>query len=164
MVKLLSLSTVNRERVMKKLLIVAALGAAGLVSTGVQAQGSTNGNFNVVINLTPACSLSAIPDMSFTYASFQGTAATGTPSNYTVTCTTGLPYTMALDATTTTDNVVNLQYTLALSAAGGTGNGAAQGHQVTGTMPAGQSGTCATPAGCTNATATNRQRTLTVSW
>lgn len=149
---------------MKKLLIVAALGAAGLVSTGAQAQGSTNGNFNVVINLTPACSLSAIPDMTFTYTSFQAGISTATPSNYTVTCTDGLPYTMALDALTTTDDAVNLQYTLALSAAGGTGNGAAQGFQVTGSMPASQGGTCANPAGCTNAAATNRQRTLTVSW
>jgi hypothetical protein len=92
-----------------------------------------------------------------------------------VSCTTSLPYTFGLQSgngaatppgaatIAVTDNAVNLSYSLGLSAAGGTGNGAAQPFNVTGSMAASQSGTCAV-ASCTNAAATNKTHTLIVNY
>lgn len=119
--------------------------------------------FTVSITSITNCTLTAPTSLVFNYTSFQGAAATPN-ANFTVNCTTGLPYTIALDnAGPITDNVVNLTYTLGLSAAGGTGNGVNQTYQVTGNMAAGQSGTCpAIP--CNNALATNKTRTLTVTY
>ena len=62
-----------------------------------------------------------------------------------------------------TDNAVNLNYSLGLSAVGGTGNGLAQPFSVTGTMAGSQAGTCAV-ASCTNAAATNKTHTLIVNY
>lgn len=147
---------------MKKLLIAAVLGFSALQGGNAQAA-TTSGNFNVNITLTSVCTLSTITDVAFAYTSFQAAASTGTGGGYSVTCTNTLPYTMALDATNTTDAAVNLSYVLALSAASGTGNGAAQAFTVNGTMAANQSGNCAT-ATCTNAASANKGRTLTVTY
>jgi hypothetical protein len=68
-----------------------------------------------------------------------------------------LPYAMALDSTVNV--AVGLQYTLALSAPGGTGTGLAQPYSVNGTMPAGQAGTCA-GANC----GVTQVRTLTITY
>lgn len=149
---------------MKKLLMVAALGAAGLLSTGVQAQSPATGNFNVVINLTPGCQIAVIPDITLNYTSFDPATTASTTAN--VSCTSGLPYSLSLDTLAVLDDAVNLNYTMNIP--GGTGpfngTGAAVGHQIDATILANQAGTCANPAGCSNAAATNRQRTLTVSW
>jgi spore coat protein U-like protein len=159
---------------MKKLILaVLALGAA-LGAPVAQAQ-STSGTFNVNVTLTSVCSLSAITAVDFAYTSFQGGVANATNGGYTVSCTNSLPYTFGLQSGTgaavppgaatinVTDNAVNLAYTLGTSAAGGTGNGLAQAYSITGTMAAGQGGTCAT-ASCTNAAATNRTHTLIVNY
>ena len=159
---------------MKKLMLAALLSGAAITAWVAQAA-STSGTFNVNITLTSNCTLSAITAVDFTYTSFQGGAATATGGGYTVSCTNTLPYTFGLQTgsgaasppgaatITVTDNAVNLQYTLGTNAAGGTGNGAAQAHSVTGTMASGQSGTCAT-ASCTNAAATNKTQTLIVNF
>jgi spore coat protein U-like protein len=119
--------------------------------------------------------LSAITAVAFTYTSLQGAVQNGTAGGYTVTCTNSLPYTFGLQAgtgaatppgaatITVTDNAVNLQYVLGTSAAGGTGNGAAQSYNITGTMAANQSGTCGV-ASCTNAAATNKTQTLILNF
>lgn len=147
---------------MKKRMMVALLAIAGLASGGAQAQ--TSGNFDVVINLTSACTLSTITNVTFNYTSNQVAAANSTGGGFNVACTNTLPYTMALDTTNLTDPTVNLSYTLALSAAGGTGSGANQPYTVNGTMAGGQGGTCGS-ASCDNtATGALRTRTLTVSW
>lgn len=143
--------------------MVAALCAAGLMSSGAQAQTAT-GNFDVVINLTSACTLSTITNVTFNYTSNQVAVANSTGGGFNVACTNTLPYTMALDQTNLTDATVNLAYTLALSAAGGTGTGANQPYTVNGTMAGGQGGTCGA-ASCDNtASGPARTRTLTVSW
>jgi len=141
---------------MKKLSLLAAAVAA---SFGLSAQAaSTSGGFNVTVNLTSACSITAGPaDVAFTYTSFQAAAATATGGGFSVKCTNSLPYTMALDATSGT--VIGLNYTLALSAASGTGNGAAQAYSISGSMVSGQSGTCAS-ATCSGSQA----RTLTITY
>lgn len=152
---------------MKKILSIAALSMlslSSLVTAPVQAATST-GLFNVNIALTSACVYAKTADVAFTYTSFQGTAATATPGGFTLQCTNTLPYTLSLDSTAVTDQLLNLAYTVALSAASGTGTGIAQTYSVTGSMVSGQAGTCATLGGaCTNSASTNKTRTLTVTY
>ena len=141
---------------MKKILTILAASTAAI---GLSAHaGTASQNFNVTVNLTSSCSITAGPtDVDFTYTSFQGTAQPSTGGAFSVRCTNTLPYTMALDATSGT--IIGLNYTLALSAAGGTGNGAAQPYTVNGSMAASQSGTCA------GATCSGSQvRTLTITY
>ena len=122
-----------------------------------------NGTFNVVFITNANCTLTPPPSLTFNYTSFQGAAALAS-ANFSVTCSTLLPYTLSLDSVgPITDNALNLTYTLSLSAPGGTGTGATQTYSVNGTMAGGQGGTCAS-ALCTNAAATNKMRTLTVSY
>ena len=159
---------------MKKLLISAAVAASLVAMVPAAEAASTSGTFNVDITLTSACSLSAITAVNFAYTSLGGAAA-ATGGGFTVSCTNTLPYTFGLQSgngaavppgaatISVTDDAVNLTYDLGLSAAGGTGNGAAQAYSVTGSMAALQAGTCAT-ASCTNAAATNRTHTLIVNY
>lgn len=119
--------------------------------------------FAVSVITTPSCQISVAPGpVTFNYTSFQVAPAVAS-TTFGVRCTTLLPYTMSLDATNVTDDAVNLAYALALSAPGGSGSGLTQVYSVTGTMAGGQSGTCPTGS-CTNAAATNKTRTLTVTY
>jgi spore coat protein U-like protein len=84
-------------------------------------------------------------------------AVANASTTFGVTCTSTLPYTMALDATSGT--VLGLNYTLALSAASGTGNGVLQTYAINGSIAAGQPGTCAT-----GSCAASQPRTLTITY
>ncbi|HXS54288.1 MAG TPA: spore coat protein U domain-containing protein [Usitatibacter sp.] len=118
--------------------------------------GNTTGQFGVAIATPAQCSLSSAPgDVVFTYVSLG--AAANASTSYGVTCTSFLPYTMALDATSGT--VIGLNYTLALSAMSATGTGSQQSYSISGNIAAGQAGTCAA-ATCT----ASQARTLTVSY
>jgi Spore Coat Protein U domain len=138
---------------MKKLLLsLTALTMAAFSFTASAA--SVNNPFNVKVVLTTACKMSTITDVDFgTYASL-GAAVTSTGGAFTVTCTNTLPYTLKFVSATgaATDSgtfpTVLLDYTLGLSAAGGTGSGAAQAYNVTGAMVAAQPGQCSA-ASCT---------------
>lgn len=114
--------------------------------------------FPVSINNQSVCLLSTPPgSIQFNYASFQLAAATASTA-YAVRCTIGETYTMALDATT--GNLLTLNYNLALSnPAGQTGTGFPQNFTINGTIPGGQSGTCATGT-CTS----TQTRTLTITY
>jgi spore coat protein U-like protein len=114
--------------------------------------------FSVTVNTTNNCQILTPPgNVTFTYTSFQSSAAAAS-TNYGVRCTTSLPYTMALDATSGT--LLGLNYSLAIApSASGTGTGTTQSYSINGTIAAGQAGTCAT-AFCT----ANQIRTLTLSW
>lgn len=113
--------------------------------------------FPVSIVTPSSCTISSPPsNMTFNYIAFQGSAASAT-SNFSATCTSLLPYSMALDATSSV--LTGLVYTLSLSASSSIGTGVAQSHTVNGSMAAGQSGTCAT--GSCSAT---EARTLTISY
>ena len=121
--------------------------------------GATNptATFLVTIVQPASCSISTAPGtVAFTYSAFQA-AASNASATYGVTCTSLLPYTMALDATTAV--ISGLQYTLGLSSAGGTGTGLEQTYTINGTMPANQAGTCGT--GSCSAT---QPRTITISY
>ena len=124
-------------------------------SGGVAINTST---FGVSVLTTNTCQISVPPgNLDFTYTSFQVSSSSANTS-YGVRCTTGLPYTMALDATSGT--LVGLTYNLAITpSSSGTGNGATQTYTINGTMAAAQSGTCAS-AVCTG----SQTRTLTLSW
>ncbi|HEX7606311.1 MAG TPA: spore coat protein U domain-containing protein [Usitatibacter sp.] len=120
--------------------------------------GATNptATFPVSIVTPASCTITTVPGaMAFTYTAFGPVQNLSTP--FGVTCTNLLPYTMALDSTVNV--AVGLQYTLALSAPGGTGTGLAQPYTVNGTMPAGQAGTCA-GANC----GVTQVRTLTITY
>ena len=165
----------------KKLAVaVAALGAVA-VGSGVAQAASTNNTFNVAITLTSTCQISSIADVTFLYTSFAGGNTAPQPGSgaYTVTCTNSLPYTFGLNAglsttapgnpkgtpITVTDAAVGIQYTLDLSNAGGTGNGAAQAYSITGNIAGPQAGTCATLGGvCNNSGSANKTQTLIVNF
>jgi uncharacterized protein YaiE (UPF0345 family) len=160
---------------MKRILIAAAiLGAAAL-----PAQSATTGNaFTVSTSLTSQCQAtnSGSQTVDFgTYTAFQATPQAGTPVNLLFQCTRGFaPTSVAFDVVNGTAAgvgvLIGLQYTLSAGAAStvvGTpattatiGTGDAVTYAVSGSMPAGQAGTCAT-AGCGP---TSHVRTLIVTF
>jgi len=147
---------------MKKILVLVV--AAILTSMGsLSAQaGTATGTFNVVINFTSACTVGGTLAPAFTYVSGQAAAAPAAGTlGYTVTCTSGVPYTMSLDAGGTgytgawaaptgtyTNTASTLIYTLTLPAAVA-GTGAAQAYTLSGSMAGLQAGKCTTLGGCT---------------
>jgi spore coat protein U-like protein len=155
--------------------IIAATAVAAALAAGNAQAGNTSGTFNVNVTLTSACTLAAVTDLAFAYTSLQAGVSNATGGGFSVSCTTSLPYTFGLQSgngaatppgaatIAVTDNAVNLNYSLGLSAAGATGSGAAQAFSVTGTMAGSQAGTCAV-ASCTNAAATNKTHTLIVNY
>ena len=154
---------------MKKLLMVAALGAAGLAGTGAQAA-TVNDTFDVDINLTSVCTVSVTTNVAFAYTSGQGGNQASTGGDVTVTCTNGVPYAFSLIHNATgvapvfpvNDATVLLDYTLT-APAGATSNGAAQAHAIAGDMPGGQAGSC--PGGvCNNGASGNKTYTLVVTY
>lgn len=137
----------------KQLKLLAAAAALALAPT-VHAASTPAAPFNVTVTLTSVCSITAGPaNVTFTYTSFQGAIANSAGGGFSVRCTTNLPFTMALDATT--GSVGGLTYNIA-APAGGTGSGAAVAYTITGTIAAGQGGDATAP--------TTSARTLTVSY
>ncbi len=149
---------------MKKILsLVAAALVMGLSSLSAQAAtNNVTGTFNVTINFTSACTVNTgTLAPSFSYTSNQATPAPiGGNLGYSVTCTSGVPYTMALDAGGTsytgtftaptgtyTNSASTLQYSLTLPAAVA-GTGAAQSYTLSGNMAPLQAGACTTLGGC----------------
>ena len=144
---------------MKKIALVAAIAAALVSSFSVQAA-DVNGGFNVQINLTSVCQIMtpSIGQLTMNYTSF-GAAASGN-TTFGVRCTTGLPYTVSLDAASTVDNNgfgtqtagtnTGLAYSLGVDGGGRTGTGLTViTHTITGNIAAGLPGSCAT-ATCTD--------------
>jgi len=105
---------------------------------------SPTGTFPVTIMNPATCAAPTVATVAFgTYVAFRGTALVSPPANVVANCTLNLPYTLTLDSNSGV--VVGLNYSLALSAIGTqTGSGANQTFTITGTMPAGQAGTCTT--------------------
>jgi len=118
--------------------------------------GTSTNTFPVSITTNATCNISAAPSaIVFNYVAY-GAAVTPS-STFGTTCTSALPYTMALSVTSGT--LFNLSYTLALSAASSTGTGAQQNFSINGAMAAGQAGTCASGS-CTSTQAV----TLTITY
>lgn len=152
------------KKIAKISAIVIAMGSALVTSTGAQAA-TVGGTFNVNITLTPICEITtAAAAMTFAYTSFQAGAQAATGGGFSLKCTTGLtPTSFALDSTSVTDDATNLAYTISLPTPLA-GNGAPQAYAVTGSMAGGQVGTCALNVGCNNNAATNKIRTLTITY
>ncbi len=145
--------------------LVLAMGAALVASTGAQAA-TVPSTFNVNITLTPKCEIATTStDLTFAYESFQTGVQGSTGGGFTLKCTTGLiPSSFALEAGLAyTDAATNLAYTIVLPPPL-TGTGADQLYAVTGSMIAGQAGTCAASGGCNNSLSANKQRTLTITY
>jgi spore coat protein U-like protein len=142
-----------------------AVQPAGTYSDTLQVNLATSANVPLVTNLPVNvsvrtdnwCQIQVTPGpVAFTYTSFQAGAAAAS-SAYGIRCTTALPYTMALDATS--GSLLGLTYNLALSNAASVGTGLTQNFSINGTIPGGQAGTCASAA-CSG----SQTRTLTLSW
>jgi spore coat protein U-like protein len=126
------------------------------LSYGPNPQSTAPGTIGVSISTPAQCNLSTAPgDIVFNYVTFGGAANAST--SFGVTCSTYLPYTMALDATSGT--IIGLNYTLALSAPSATGNGVEQTFTISGNIAAGQSGTCAS-----GACSASQARMLTITY
>jgi len=118
--------------------------------------------FPVAIHVSSTCNITTPPGtVTFNYTSY------GPAINPTTTvgfkCSSSLPYTVALGSPTT-GTLLGLNYSLALSPASGTGGGTSGAsperiHTITGTMAAGQAGTCA--VGACSAT---QSHTLTITY
>jgi hypothetical protein len=134
------------------------------MAIGMSAQATTaTGTFDVSVSLTSACQVVSAPTAAFTYTSFQGSAATFS-SSFNIKCTNTLPITsVALDSTSVTDDATNLAYTLSLGTVPASGTGANQSISISGSMASGQAGTCNSASG-TNAGATNKTRTITITY
>ena len=150
-----------------KKLAASTIAAAMMLAAASSAQAAASvisGGFDVNVNLISACNVSTPGAMSLTYTALQTAASTAT-TPFTVTCVTGLPYSVTVSTPNTTDNAVNLLYNLTVGApvGGGTGTGVAQNYSVDGSIPGGQSGTC-TAANCDNLGATNKMHTVTVGY
>ena len=146
-------------------IMASMIASATFVVATAPAQAATvTSSFNVDITLTSLCSVSTPANLTFAYTALQVAASTAS-TPFSVTCATGLPYTVALSGTNVTDDAVGLAYSLALTApvGGGTGTGAAQAYSVSGTIAGGQAGTCIT-ASCVNTLATNKTKTVTVTY
>ncbi len=113
--------------------------------------------FSVQINTNAVCQISTLPgNVVFTYTSFQ-TAAALASTTFATRCTTGVTYTMSLDASSGT--LLGLDYSLSLSATAGIGNGLPQTYSINGTVAANQAGSCATATCSLTAV-----RTLTITY
>lgn len=114
---------------------------------------------SVRISIQHDCRFSTLPaPISVNYTAFSAAAVPGS-SSFAVTCTSGTPYTMALDVTRSVIPTVNLAYSLNLSGAGGTGTAVPQPYSVNVSIDAGQAGSCAS-AVCTG----TDSRTITVTY
>lgn len=116
----------------------------------VPTQQTTTSTFPVRISTPSTCSISSAPGTVVIppYTSF-GVQQSGSAS-FGATCTAFLPYTVTLN--TTSGTIAGLTYNLTFTSdanvtgptLSSTGTGVPQTHMLTGTIPAGQAGTCAT--------------------
>ena len=148
--------------------LVISLGLASIAQSAFAA--TATGSFTVSVSLTPKCEITgAIGNLSVNYTSWQAAAGTGS-TNFNMRCTTGQPFTVALDNHALTDGTSGLAYTLKLSSSAspsgtdnetlsGTGSGGTgQSVWVHASVAANQEGTVA--AGGTP----NNVRTLTITY
>jgi len=154
------------ENLRMRKLVISTFAAVAMIAAAPASQGATvQSNFNVDITLTSACSVSTPGNLSFAYTALQGSASTSS-SPFNITCATGLPYSVGVSGANVTDDAVGLAYSLVVTpplVSPGTGTGSAQIYSIDGTIASGQSGTCIT-ATCVNTAATNKTKTVTVTY
>lgn len=103
------------------------------------------------------CVFNTFPtDINFAYTSFSTTAQTSSQT-FSLRCSNTLPW--SLSVTPASSTLLGLNYNLSLSPTSGTGTGLNQTATLTGTIPAGQAGTCST-AVCTG----TNMHTVTITY
>ena len=117
------------------------------------------GAFTANIATPAVCSITTAPSaLTFNYTAFG--AAVSNSTNYQLTCTSFLGYTMSLGVTNPVSGVASgINYSLTLGTTSSTGTGAAQTFSINGAAAANQAGTCA--AGSCSAT---NVHTLTITY
>jgi hypothetical protein len=131
------------------------LSTAGGSATGAVLASTS---FAISASIQHSCYFSTSPaPLILNYTSFTATPATGS-AGFALSCTYNTPYTLTIGPPST-GALLGLNYSLALSAASGTGSAAPQSFNVNGTVAANQAGTCAT----SNCTA-SRSHTITVGF
>ena len=122
-----------------------------------------SGSTQATATLTPvatilgSCSFSTAPGpIVLNYVSFSNSPVINS-TNFSVNCSSGTPYTLALN--TTSGTVLGLSYSVGLNASNAIGNGSAQSYTVTGSIAANQSGNCST-ASCS----ATRAHTITLTY
>lgn len=95
---------------------------------------------NLNTSIVAQCFFNTTGAVALNYTSFSNVARTGT-SNYSMSCTLGTPYTMAV--TPASGTLLDLPYMLTLSQASGVGSAFPQNYVVTATVPSNQAGICA---------------------
>lgn len=133
-------------------------------STNSSGRSWGTGTLSVSSDVDPLCRFSSAANpIAMAYTSFQAGAALGS-STFQLQCTNSTPYSVALDAVSAT--VMGLNMTAGIgtlgtqSITGQLGTGLAQSYTVVTSIAGGQSGTCATGAGCS----ASSDRTITVSY
>ena len=141
---------------MKKIAVSAITAAAMFAAISPAAQAANvSSNFNVIINLTPSCTISTAPgNITINYT--DGGPAVNSSTTMGVTCTNGAPYVLSLDGLSGagtysfTDADTGLPYTMSFTGAGtggaDTGTLSGTGAEVAATIGANiiatQYGTC----------------------
>ena len=147
---------------MKKIAVSTIMAAAMFVSAPAVQAASQNSTFNVIINLTSACTISTPANITLNYTAGGATVSGSTSAN--VNCTNNLPYSLSLNGLVgagsygpLSDAATGLNYSVAFNAAGTagadvlaqTGTGLPVAITIGANIPAAQMGTCAT-ATCNN--------------
>ncbi len=130
-----------------------------LSTAGGSATGAVLGltSFGVSASIQHSCYFSTSPSpLILNYTSFSASPATGS-AGFALSCTYNTPYTLTMPASTGT--LLGVGYSLALSAASGTGTAGPQNFTVNGTAAANQPGTC-TSGSCT----ASQGHTITVTF
>lgn len=132
-----------------RLLAVVATCAAAFASPAQTA--TVSASFNVQVTLNSACRFNTGPgNVALSYTAFQ-TSVAAASSTMQVQCTSELPYQVSFSSTdpnqrTAQGNLNGLSYTISMPApptGGHKGTGASVSHTVDVSIPAGQSGSCA---------------------
>jgi len=150
---------------MNRLLKSAVIAATVAMSIPAAQAATVTDAFDVIVNLTPACRISAAPgDITVNYTAFTVAASTGT-TNFTVQCSAGLLYsvTMPISGPNNVTTNLGLSNSVAITAGGDTnvpGTVAGNVHTITATVGGNEAGTCTGPGVCT---ATNTY-TLTITY
>jgi len=109
------------------------------------------------IGLKGQCVFNSFPtSINFNYTSFSTTPQVSSNS-FNLLCSSGEPWTAAVSPASGTG--LGLNYTLSLGTTSGSGTGNVQAITLTGTMPAGQSGTC-----MTGSCSTSNAHTVTITY
>lgn len=136
---------------MKPHRLLSAVAACAATFASPAQTATVSASFNVQVTLNAACKFNTGPgNVAFSYNAFQSSVAAAS-STMQVQCTSELPYQISFSSTdpnqrTAPGNLNGLSYTISMPApptGGHKGTGASVSHTIDVSIPAGQSGSCA---------------------